>query len=360
MISSLSTSHGDLRLPAFLPDATRGVVRGVDARDLTETGVEAVMVNTLHLSSQPGTSTVKDVGGAHAFMGWDGPVASDSGGFQVMSLAAGGPRGVSVEEGGLSYKLEGQRKRRSLTPETCIRYQVQLEADILFCLDHCPPAGADASIQRESVEHTVKWAAECKTEFEKRVQSAECGVRSAEGEGSRPLLFAIVQGGEDRGLREECIQRLVEIGFDGYGFGGWPIADDGGLVDAVGWVAESLPDDTPIHGLGIGKPENVIAAERLGVHTFDCTIPTRDSRRGRLYEATDTSFSGGYAYLFIEKERFTRDNEPVDASCDCWSCTRYSRAYLHHLFRIGDPAGIRLATMHNLRFYSRLVDWLRG
>ena len=173
MLTSFTTPHGDLPLPAFLPDATRGVVRAVDADDVRDAGIDALMVNTLHLSSQPGISVVKDAGGIHRFSGWEGPIASDSGGFQVLSLAAGGPKGVSVSEKGLSYKPEGQSKRRKLTPEKCIQYQVQLGADILFCLDHCPPAGADAAVHRESVKHTVAWARECKDAFENRFASTD-------------------------------------------------------------------------------------------------------------------------------------------------------------------------------------------
>ena len=368
MLTSLTTPHGDLPLPAFLPDATRGVVRAVDADDVRDAGIDALMVNTLHLSSQPGISVVKDAGGIHRFSGWEGPIASDSGGFQVLSLASGGPKGVRVSAKGLSYKPEGQSKRRQLTPEKCIQYQVQLGADILFCLDHCPPTGADAASHRESVEHTVEWAKQCKEALEKRYPIS--GVRSQISDspsgsrfsdpGSRPLLFAVVQGGDDPSLRTECAERLLRIGFDGFGFGGWPIADDGGLVEAVGQVAELLPDDVPIHGLGIGKPENVVAAWRMGYHTFDCTLPTRDARQGRLYQSTSKPFTGDYVYLHIEKERYSRDHASLDEGCDCVTCARYSRAYLHHLFSIGESAGARLATIHNLRFYGRLIEKLRA
>ncbi len=366
MIESLPTPHGELRLPAFLPDATRGAVRAVDMCDVRNAGIDALMVNTLHLSSQPGTSVVKEAGGIHRFSGWDGPVASDSGGFQVLSLAAGGPKGVSVSKRGLSYKPEGQTKRRQLTPEKCIQYQVQLGADILFCLDHCPPASTDAATHRESVDHTVAWAEQCKTAFEERYPKSDFrSPISDRHSGSRipdlrPLLFAVIQGGEDRALRAECAERLQEIGFDGYGFGGWPVADDGGLVDSVGQVADLLPDDLPLHGLGIGKPENVVAAWRLGYQTFDCTLPTRDARQGRLYASTSDSFDGDYDYVHIEKERFSRDHRPIDDGCDCTTCLRYTRAYLHHLFSVGEPVGARLATVHNLRFYSRLMGLLNA
>jgi queuine tRNA-ribosyltransferase len=361
MLTSLKTAHGDLSLPAFLPDATRGVVRCVDVDDVRQAGIDALMVNTLHLSSQPGVSVVKAAGGIHRFAGWDGPIASDSGGFQVLSLAAGGPKGVTVSAKGLSYKPEGRSKRRQLTPEKCIQYQVQLGADILFCLDHCPPANADEAAHRESVAHTVAWARQCKDALGKRYSISDgFDRRPPTADCPRPSLFAVVQGGPHPSLRTECAERLLEIGFDGFGFGGWPIAEDGGLLEAVGQLAELLPDDLPLHGLGIGKPENVLAAWRLGYHTFDCTLPTRDARQGRLYQSTSETFTGDYVYLHVEKERFSRDHSPIDEGCDCATCGRYSRAYLHHLFEIGEPAGARLATIHNLRFYGRLMKKLRG
>ena len=347
-LTSITTPHGNLELPGFLPDATRGVIRTLDANDAKACGVESLMVNTLHLSMSPGTTVIRDVGGIHTFTGFSGPIVSDSGGFQVYSLAAGGAKGVTISPSGVSFKMQGQKKRL-LTPEKCIQYQVQLGTDILFALDDCPQDGAGADALAASVDRTLAWGEACREAFD----------RTMSDRADRPLLFAVVQGGFDLDQRKRCVDGLLEIGFDGFGFGGWPIADDGTLVDEVGAVAEMLPDDLPLHGLGIGKPDNLVEAFRSGFDTFDCTIPTRDARRGRLY-VDDGSSPGSFRYVRIEREAFARDQGPIEDGCDCPCCSTYSRSYLQHLFKIGETAGHRLATMHNLRYYSRLIERLRS
>jgi len=347
-VKSLETAHGEIVFPAFLPDGTRGVVRALDAADVAACGIGAVMVNALHLSSAPGTTVVQQMGGIHRFMGWAGPVMSDSGGFQVFSLIAENPKAGSISRKGFTYRLDKGGKKHVLTPEKCIQKQVQIGADVMFCLDYCTHPDADVNTQRESVDLTVAWAAQCRAEFDRR-----------KGDGPGPKLFAVVQGGANAALRRECADRLIGIGFDGYGFGGWPIADAGGLVDAVGLVAELLPGDAPKHALGIGKPENVVAAFRLGYDTFDCTLPTRDARQKRLYAFQDATVDGAfYRYVYIGDERYARDAGPVDETCDCPCCRRYSRAYLHHLFALNETLSFRLATLHNLRFYARLMSKL--
>ena len=358
MASYLKTRHGALKLPAFFPDATRGVVRTLDAQDLAACGVSGFMVNALHLSSHPGTSLVAGMGGIHRFMGWDGPVASDSGGFQVYSLIASASGGGRISQDGFAYRLGAGQKRRMLTPEKCIQKQFQIGADLMFCLDHCTHPEEDAATQAESVAHTIVWARRCKVEFDRRV------ARNAGG-GARPLLFAVVQGGRDRDLRRRCAESLLELGFDGYGYGGWPVGQDGTLVDEVGFVADLIPEGMPKHALGIGKPENVLRAFGMGYDTFDCTIPTRDARQGRLYVLTDSleavtpHHPGFYRYLYIADERYARDRTPLDDACDCPCCGHYSRAYLHHLYRVDSACAHRLATIHNLRFYSRLMRRLQ-
>lgn len=349
-LSSIHTPHGDLNLPTFFPDATRGVIRAADAADARTCGIEGLMVNTLHLSMQPGTTVIKETGGIHAFTGFDGPIVSDSGGFQVYSLAAGGAKGVSIAPGGVTFKMQGQKKKRSLTPEKCIQYQVQMGTDILFALDDCPPDNADVDTLRASVDRTLSWGQACREALDRQVEDTD----------TRPLLFAVIQGGDDLDQRRRCVDGLLEIGFDGFGFGGWPIADNGTLVDEVGRVAEMLPSEFPLHGLGIGKPDNLVAAYRMGYDTFDCTIPTRDARRGRLYVDDESGAPGAFEYLRIEREQFARDDKPIEARCDCACCQRYSRAYVHHLFEIGEATGHRLATLHNLRYYTRLIEQLRG
>ena len=347
----LETAHGTLQCPAFLPDGTRGVVRALDAVDVAACGIEAMMVNMLHLSSHPGTTVVKQMGGIHAFMGWHKPVMSDSGGFQVFSLIADNPKSGSISKKGFVYRLDKGAKKQTLTPEKCIQKQFHIGADVMFCLDHCTHPNANVEEQKLSVKHTVAWAKACRAEFDRRVHR----------DGTK--LFGVVQGGMDFDLRRQCAEQLCEIGFDGFGFGGWPISDDGALVEAVAWVAELLPKDVPKHALGIGKLENVVRAFRLGYDTFDCTLPTRDARQKRLYVLADVMDrvdldADFYRYIYIDDERHARDGDPVDPTCDCLCCTQYSRAYLHHLFEINETLAFRLATLHNVRFYARLMAQL--
>ena len=315
------------------------------------------MVNALHLSTAPGVSLVKQMGGIHGFMGWTGPVATDSGGFQVLSLISDRSASGKVTREGFSYRSGKARKRRLWTPEKCIQQQLSLGADICFCLDHCTHPDQPDDLQAESVANTVGWARRCREEFERRTESIALE--------RRPLLFAVVQGGESPDLRRQCAEALIEIGFDGYGYGGWPVGSDGEFVDSVGLVADLVPRNVPRHALGVGKPENVVRAFHMGYDTFDCVLPTRDARQKRLSIAasnlaTDSlSGSGFYRYLYIEDERFARDNAPVDPDCDCPCCRRYTRAYLHHLFQAEIGVASRLATIHNLAFYARLMARLR-
>lgn len=325
----LATAHGALRLPAFLPDATRGVVRTLSPDDLAAAGVEALMVNCLHLARAPGTQTIARVGGLHAFMGWRGPLAADSGGFQALSMA-----GARVTDRGLSVAGAGT-DRLHLTPERTVRRQLRLGADIVFCLDHCPRPDADYAAHRQSVRRTVRWAAACRAELE----------RAGDAGAAVPLLFAVVQGGPHRDLRAGCVEELAAIGFDGLGFGGWPIA--GGRLDAmVHAVAELAPAEVPLHGLGIGSLGALREAAAAGYRLFDCVLPTRDARHGRLYADDGGSVS-------IRDERFARRREPAVDGCDCAACRAFPAAYLHHLFRVGDALGHRLASIHNLRVFSR-------
>ena len=340
----LDTAHGPLALPAFLPDATKGVVRTVDPADLKAVGIEGVCVNTFHLARAPGTRAVEKLGGVHRFMGFDGPVLSDSGGFQLLSLIASGAVSGSASAKGLRWRAKGGESEL-LSPAKCIRWQERLGADLLVCLDHCTRPEAPAEEQRASVEHTIRWAEECKAERD----------RIADAAGAARPLFAVIQGGDDPALRRECAQRLFELGFDGYAFGGWPVRDDGALVESVALVAELAPRERPLWGLGIGKPENLVRAARLGYSIFDCVLPTRDARHGRLYIRTGDS----YDHVYLGDEKHAVDHEPLERGCPCPTCARHSRGYLHHLWQVKDPLVLRLATLHNLGFYARLMRELR-
>lgn len=355
-MTALLTRRGPLALPAFLPDATRAVVRGLDSRDLAEVGLEALMVNSLHLATRPGISTVEAVGGVHRFMAWNGVVASDSGGFQAWSMAASGAGLGSVTDKGFVYRHEKTARKNLLTPEKCIKRQLDLGADILFTLDQCTHPDDSAEVQATSVRRTLDWARRCRAEFVARV--GEPGRAHA---GDRPLLFAVVQGGNDPDLRRRCAEELAAMGFDGFGFGGWPVAKDGALVDMVAHVADVLPRDAPKHALGIGRPDNLVAAWRAGYRLFDCALPTRDARHRRLFiasEGFDKPLAGNdfYRALYIEDEQHSRDGAPLDPS----DPQGPSRAYLHHLFKIKDASAERLATRQNLGFYARLMHRLRA
>jgi queuine tRNA-ribosyltransferase len=376
-VTSLATTHGPLPLPAFLPDATRAVVKALDADDLVACGVEALMVNALHLAGSPGVSRIEALGGAHAFMGWRGPIASDSGGFQAFSMIGGkamgaavAPDAAGVSDEGLRLKVPGRARSEWLTPERSLRQQMRLGADILFCLDQCPPPRAPASVQREAVRRTVAWAERCRREFAAALEEGPAGgspggPAATPPVGVRPLLFAVVQGGDDPDLRRECTERLLALGFDGYGFGGWPVDDSGTLIEMVSRVAQWLPPEAPKHGLGIGKPETLVEAWHAGYRLFDCVIPTRDGRHGRLYRhredpaASPLQGRAFYDEIGITHARYERAREPVEPGCPCPLCRNYPAAYLHHLFEIRDPSAARLATMHNLVFYTRLIRVLR-
>jgi queuine tRNA-ribosyltransferase len=354
-MNELVTPHGTLVLPAFFPDATRGVARTVGSEDLERAGIEGLVVNVLHLSERPGTSAVGSLGGIHDFMGWRGVVACDSGGFQAYSLIARGAKLGSVSNRGFTYRLARGGEKRTITPAKCIERQLRVGADILFCLDQCTHPDDPADAQRQSVERTVRWARACRLEFDKRVDTSK-------PTSERPLLFAVVQGGRDETLRRQCAEELLGIGFDGFGYGGWPVTSDGALENSVALVRELLPRDMPLHALGIGSPANLIRAEALGYDIFDCVLPTRHARKGNLYVARDgfASFDEGFfSFLFIRDDEHRRDARPIEEGCDCATCSRHSRAYLRHLFEIGDPGSERLATIHNLHFYARLLAKLR-
>lgn len=357
-MKSLNTNHGNLRLPVFLPDATRGLVRAVDSRDLEDCKIEAVVVNTLHLSSKPGISTVQHHKGIHKLMNWDRPVISDSGGFQVFSMIYESKMG-SVSSSGFTYKLDKGDKKRILTPQKCIQLQFQIGADIIYTLDYCTHPTMDNRTQAQSIDYTIKWARECKQEYDRLLSEKNDDFK-------RPLLFAVVQGGNDHQLRRQCAEALLEIGFDGFGFGGWPIGEDGKLSEMVAYVSSLIPATYPKHALGIGKPENLVKAYDAGYNIFDCVIPSRDARHKRLYVFNEaikdynTLLSGDfYSHIYIQDEKYIKDTRPVDELCDCLTNDRYNRSYLNHLFDLNDHLAPRLATIHNLRFYSKLMEYIR-
>jgi queuine tRNA-ribosyltransferase len=359
MADPLETGRGTLAVPTFMPDATRAGVRGVSSDDLRAVGVEGLVVNAFHLMRRPGARVMQGAGGVHRFMDWDGPILSDSGGFQVWSLIRQDPKRGVIRDNEVIFREPSTGEKWTLTPERIVNLQFQLGSDIVVCLDDCTDAEAPEAEQERSVERTVRWARRCREEFDR-----QAGQRA----GKAPRIFAVVQGGGLEPLRRQCASELAAIGFDGYGFGGWPLAADGSLLaEPMRWVAETLPPSAPKHALGIGRPDHVVNAFALGYSIFDCALPTRDARHGRLYTfrsgwADRRPMPGDdfYAAVRIHDSEYRVDHGPIEDGCDCVACTRHSRAYLHHLFKVGDLSAERLATLHNLRFYVRLFRSLRA
>ncbi len=351
--------HGQVQLPAFLPDATLGAVRGVDSLDLERCGVEAVVMNTFHLMQRPGSSTVQALGGLHQMSGWQRPIITDSGGFQAYSLIRQNPRYGALNDRGITFQPDGAARKYHFSPEKSIQLQLSYDADVVICLDDCTHVDDPLEEQRASVRRTIAWARRCKQEFERIVAQKHLPPEQ------RPLLFGVIQGGGSLELRKRCAGDLLEMGFDGFGFGGWPLDDKGNLLtDIIAYTRELVPPELPMHALGVGHPANVVESFRLGYDLFDSAMPTRDARHGRLYvfngEAAPLEPGGTwFSYLYISDEQHIKSAEPLSPLCDCLCCLRYSRGYLHHLFKIGDSLFIRLATIHNLRFMMQLMERLR-
>lgn len=357
----LTLAHGRLTFPTFLPDATVGVVRSVDSADLEQCGVQAVVMNAYHLMQRPGSSTVQALGGLHQMAGWRRPILTDSGGFQAYSLIRQNPKHGRLSDEGITFQPEGADRKFQLTPEKSVRLQLGYGADVVVCLDDCTHAAAADAEQREAVQRTVSWAARCKREFARALEQRRTPPEK------RPLLFGVVQGGDSRDLRRRCAEQLLAIGFDGYGFGGWPLDEDGQLLtDIIAYTRELIGPSVPMHALGVGSPSNVATCAAAGYEMFDSALPTRDARHGRLYvwntdrlPSNASSASGWVSYLYINDKKHVKTDGPVSPYCDCLACQRYPTGYLHHLHSINDLLFPRLATIHNLRFMTRLTELLR-
>ncbi|MBW8012753.1 MAG: tRNA guanosine(34) transglycosylase Tgt [Chloroflexi bacterium] len=352
----LNLPHGRIKLPAFLPDGTLGVVRAVDSTDLAVAQIQALVMNIFHLMQRPGSSTIQALGGLHNMSAWDKPIITDSGGFQAYSLIRENPKSGTLSDRGIVYRREVDGRKFQLTPEKSVQLQVSYGSDVVICLDEPTHIDEDHEAQRMAVERTVRWAQRCKDEFERLLD--EKAIETS----ARPLLFGVIQGGGSQELRKQCADQLLEIGFDGYGYGGWPLDSDGRLLtDVLAYTHELVPTELPFHALGVGHPENVAACVALGYMLFDSALPTRDARRGRLFTFTASQGLGGkwFKYLYINDEEHIKHTRPISEHCDCPTCSKYSRGYLHHLFKINDHLYHRLATLHNLRFMTLLEDRLR-
>jgi queuine tRNA-ribosyltransferase len=353
-----------LPLPEFLPDATRGFVRGVDSQDLEQAGVNALVMNTFHLMQNPGSSTIQSLGGLHRMSGWKGPIITDSGGFQIYSLIHENSKFGSLNNKGATFHTgEGSHARKFvLTPEKSIQLQLGYGSDVVICLDDCTHVDAPHAEQLDSVRRTVDWARRSKVEYLHLLQDRQLP------EEARPLIFAVIQGGGSAELRKRCAGELLEIGFDGYGYGGWPLDSQGKLlVEMLETTRGLVPSEFPLHALGVASPENVMECAHLGYDLFDGAMPTRDARHARLYayqvDPSTENFSSDrdwFSYVYALDERWRKANQPVSAFCDCLLCRHYSLGYLHHLMKVNDNLAPRLATIHNLRFMAQLSEHLRS
>lgn len=342
-----------LPLPLFFPDATRGFIKQLSWDDVKKVGMSGVLVNTFHLLKEKGYEATKNAGGVRPLIGWDGAIISDSGGFQVMSIAKRG-NGTITDEG-VTFVIDDEE--HLLTPEESIRYQLTMKTDLCVVLDDFTPPDATYEEAKETVKRTTLWARRCKTEFERIIGTAG---------GSRPYLVGVVQGGTYTDLRLRSIKELTEIGFDGYGYGGFPMKEGKFDIETARLMAETLPKNSLLYGLGIGKPDDIVKCVKLGWQIFDCVLPTRDARHGRLYvynsesiEQINLNQENFYSYYNPKHASHIEESTPISTACDCELCTSIERSELYRMWKERDDQVLRLATIHNLRFYAILMEKLR-
>ena len=330
----LSTAHGEVHTPAFMPVGTKATVKGVDPEELRSLGAEIVLCNTYHLHFRPGPDLIAELGGLHSFMAWDGPILTDSGGFQVFSLRH---TIVKRDDDGVTFRSVYDGDLARFTPELAARVQAQLGSDIAMCLDVVPPPGVSRQELEEAVGLTARWA--------RRQKEAE----RAPGQ----LLFGIAQGGTDPELRRRSVEEIVALDFDGYALGGLAIGEPRDVMfDTTAWAADLLPPDRARYFMGIGDPAGILEVIERGIDMFDCVLPTRNARTGSAL-----TWEG---QLNLRNARFARDPRPLDENCACPACARFSRAYVRHLLSQREILGPRLLSLHNLRFVLDLVAGARA
>ena len=344
----LATAHGVLRTPFFMPDATRAFVKLTDNREVLATGTQAMVINTFHLYLQPGINVIKKAGGIHKFMNWSGPLLSDSGGFQVFSLIHKNPQAGQISDDKVVFKSPLDGSAHELTPEKSIQIQFTLGVDMMVCLDDCPPNDFSRPELEKAVDRTIAWAKRCRKEYDRQIKK-----RKLSG-AKKPLLFAVIQGGAEIDLRERCARELAVIGFDGYGFGARPVDKAGNFLgEILEKTAAFIPNNALRFALGIGTPEDIARCAKMGWDMFDCVIPTREGRHGKLF-----LLSAGQKYktINIVNSAFTADFSAINPVSLLPVIKSSSKAYLHHLFKMNDPLGHKLASLNNLEFYQA---WLK-
>jgi queuine tRNA-ribosyltransferase len=329
----LRTAHGEVRTPVFMPVGTKGTVKTLHPDEVRALGAQIVLGNTYHLHFRPGDDVVRDLGGLHRFMSWDGPILTDSGGFQVFSLRDTIAR---VDDEAVTFRNVYDGDESRFTPELSQRIQANLGSDIAMCLDQVPPANVSRRELEEAVRRTTAWA-------ERQVDAPR-----AEGQ----LRFGINQGGVDPELRRRSVEEIAAIGFDGNAIGGLAIGEDRDLMfETTGWTTALLPADKPRYFMGIGDPEGILEVIGAGIDMFDCVLPTRTARTGSALTAEGR--------INLRNARFARDESPLEEGCDCPACARFTRAYIRHLVNQNELLGLRLLSLHNLRFVVRLTDGAR-
>ena len=333
----LSFERGTVETPAFMPVGTYGSVKAVTPEELEALGAEMVLGNTFHLMLRPGVGVVAAHGGLHGFMGWQRPILTDSGGFQVFSLS----RLRELSEEGVRFRSPIDGDEILLTPERSIEVQHGLDADIVMVFDECTSYPVEHEVARESMELSLRWAERSRSSFD-----------SLKGSETDSALFGIVQGGVYDDLRQRSLGGLIDIGFDGYAVGGLAVGEtDSERLGVLDLLAESMPVDKPRYLMGVGTPLDLVHSVIRGMDMFDCVIPTRHARNGQLFTSEGR--------INIRNTRFRDDTGPIDSECDCYSCSRFSRAYVRHLQQCNEILGARLATLHNLRFYQVLMGRIR-
>ena len=329
---TLELAHGSVETPAFMPVGTYGTVKAMSPVELREIGAQIVLGNTFHLWLRPGLEVIAAHGGLHRFMGWDGPILTDSGGFQVFSLGAL----RKITEEGVKFQSPVNGDRCFLSPEESMHIQRVLNSDIVMIFDECTPYPADEKTAAESMRLSLRWAA--------RSKAAHSGNPNA--------LFGIVQGGMHEQLRDESLRELERIGFDGYAIGGLSVGEPKDeMLRMLRHTAPQLPREKPRYLMGVGTPEDIVVAVGQGIDMFDCVMPTRNARNGMMFTRLGD--------IKIKNAQYRMDMRPLDEQCGCYTCRNFTRAYLHHLHRIGEILGARLNTIHNLYYYQQLMGEIR-
>ena len=336
-IGRIVTAHGVINTPVFIPVGTQGTVKTLSPKELEEAGVEMVLSNTYYLFLRPGVEIIEKAGGLHKFMGWDRPIISDSGGYQVFSLAD--RRKISRE--GVEFHSHIDGAKHFLSPEKIIEIQISLASDIIMCFDECTPYPCEKDYAQQSMELTLEWARRCKKEF--------CDRRSSP---DSQWLFGIIQGGMRKDLRKRSTEETIEIGFEGYAIGGLSVGEPRDLRNEIlEFTMPLLPEDKPRYLMGVGEPQELWEAVEKGIDMFDCAMPTRNARNGQVLTSRGK--------VVIKNAQYKDDFGPLDPECECYTCSHFSRAYLCHLFRAGEILALRLNTLHNIHYMVKLFKQIR-